>query len=283
LTVRASEKPPAFQFYVKNWISSTKTMSLEDKGAHVEMMAWSWDNGPLPTSESKRARLLGLTLSAFRRVWAEIGDKWVPIDTGFVNLRLEQQRAELEARRVEQSNRGKKGADNRWHKHGVSIQQAVADSVLTDSSASASALTEDQDQNQDQDQTPAPRRRRVKRTEPAYTDAFKAFWSLYPRREKKPQAFAAWQEIGPNDALQAEIASALAWQVNQPKWHEDGGQYIPHPTTWLNNRRWEDEPFILPSNGYVPDLHTKTGRTMAAAKRVMDRLNSQPTKGLLTS
>ena len=26
------------------------------------------------------------------------------------------------------------------------------------------------------------------------------------------------------------------------QWNEDKGQYIPHPATWINQRRWEDEP-----------------------------------------
>ena len=25
------------------------------------------------------------------------------------------------------------------------------------------------------------------------------------------------------------------------QWQKDGGQFIPHPATWLNQERWEDE------------------------------------------
>jgi hypothetical protein len=38
------------------------------------------------------------------------------------------------------------------------------------------------------------------------------------------------------------MLAALAWQVQQPDWLKDGGQFVPHPSTWLNQGRWQDEP-----------------------------------------
>lgn len=43
---------------------------------------------------------------------------------------------------------------------------------------------------------------------------------------------------------------ALARQRNSDDWQRDDGRYIPHPTTWLNGRRWEDEP---PSSAVTAD------------------------------
>jgi hypothetical protein len=43
------------------------------------------------------------------------------------------------------------------------------------------------------------------------------------------------------------ILTALAWQSQQESWLRNDGAYIPHPTTWLNGERWEDEkPIIKP-------------------------------------
>ena len=33
----------------------------------------------------------------------------------------------------------------------------------------------------------------------------------------------------------------LRRQKDSVQWQRDGGKYIPHPSTWLNQRRWEDE------------------------------------------
>ena len=35
-------------------------------------------------------------------------------------------------------------------------------------------------------------------------------------------------------------ASLAAWTVSAD-WTKDDGQFIPHASTWLNGKRWEDE------------------------------------------
>jgi hypothetical protein len=72
--------------------------------------------------------------------------------------------------------------------------------------------------------------------------AFEAFWQAYPRRIGKGAALRAWQKItSPRRTLQA-IVAALQWQVLTEQWTRDGGRFIPHPATYLNQTRWLDEP-----------------------------------------
>ena len=84
---------------------------------------------------------------------------------------------------------------------------------------------------------------------------FERFWSLYPRKVKKELAYKAWCKEAKHCAdIQAAIFAALEWQVTLPQWTRDDGQYIPHPTTYLNQRRWTDQrpqtrqPFLKPSD-----------------------------------
>ena len=37
------------------------------------------------------------------------------------------------------------------------------------------------------------------------------------------------------------MLSAIDTQKKSDQWKKDGGQFIPNPATWLNQRRWEDE------------------------------------------
>jgi hypothetical protein len=37
------------------------------------------------------------------------------------------------------------------------------------------------------------------------------------------------------------MLAALAVHVASEQWRRDDGRFIPHPATWLNQRRWEDE------------------------------------------
>jgi hypothetical protein len=70
---------------------------------------------------------------------------------------------------------------------------------------------------------------------------FSKFWALYPLKVGKANALKSWMKLKLTDELFAEIAGGLAKQVVCADWTKDGGQYVPHPTTWLNGKRWEDE------------------------------------------
>ena len=73
------------------------------------------------------------------------------------------------------------------------------------------------------------------------SDAFKAFWSAYPAKKAKPAALKAWAKVQADGQTQAAILAAIQRDKASEQWTRDGGRYIPHPATWLNQRRWEDE------------------------------------------
>lgn len=70
---------------------------------------------------------------------------------------------------------------------------------------------------------------------------FKAFWKAYPRKEKKQDAKKAFDKLKVDETLFKAIMAGLENHKNSKQWTRDNGQYIPHPTTWLNGKRWEDE------------------------------------------
>ena len=39
----------------------------------------------------------------------------------------------------------------------------------------------------------------------------------------------------------AAVLAAVEAQRGSPSWAKDGGQFVPHPATWLNEGRWQDE------------------------------------------
>jgi hypothetical protein len=67
------------------------------------------------------------------------------------------------------------------------------------------------------------------------------FWEAYPRKVGKQDALRAWNKLAPDDALLAVMLAALERQKSWDEWTRDKGRYIPHPATWLNGRRWEDQ------------------------------------------
>ena len=81
---------------------------------------------------------------------------------------------------------------------------------------------------------------------PALEDSFEVFWKAFPagRKKAKPDAFKAFRKAvagrspcGTRAATPAElIAAAKAFAATEP------GEFVPMPSTWLNQGRWQDEP-----------------------------------------
>lgn len=77
-------------------------------------------------------------------------------------------------------------------------------------------------------------------------DRFHVFWEHYPKKQNKKVAKAVWDRFHPDDALLNRMLSALEWQKKSPAWTSEEGRYIPAPSSWLNQCRWEDEKAVLP-------------------------------------
>lgn len=66
---------------------------------------------------------------------------------------------------------------------------------------------------------------------------FDQFWQAYPRKVGKPKALAAWKRLKPDTAV---VLDAVRRWKSSDQWLKDDGQFIPHPTTWLNREGWND-------------------------------------------
>ena len=71
-----------------------------------------------------------------------------------------------------------------------------------------------------------------------YSVEFEKFWDAYPRKLNKKYTWEEWQKLKP--PLE-DVLNALSWQVEMEQWRKEGGKYIPHPATYINQGRWEDE------------------------------------------
>ena len=75
---------------------------------------------------------------------------------------------------------------------------------------------------------------------------FNRFWNAYPRKVGKPSAQKAWRRVWKGvktsespTLMQRIIGSVELWKMTE-QWQTE--TLIPHPTTFLNDRRWEDDP-----------------------------------------
>jgi hypothetical protein len=71
------------------------------------------------------------------------------------------------------------------------------------------------------------------------TPAFFAFWAKYPRRVARALCGQIWVKKGLDD-IADEVMAGLEAQL--PEYARRDMDKIPHPSTWLNQERWTDDP-----------------------------------------
>ncbi|VWD60815.1 hypothetical protein BLA18628_07188 [Burkholderia aenigmatica] len=72
-------------------------------------------------------------------------------------------------------------------------------------------------------------------------ESFSIFWKAYPRKDSKVQAQKAFVKLAPSAELLERILDALDRFKRCDQWMREDGKFIPFASTWLNQRRWEDE------------------------------------------
>ena len=99
--------------------------------------------------------------------------------------------------------------------------------------------------------------------------AFEQFWKIYPRHEAKYYARKKWHKIKPDKAT---VRHMLLW-VEQAKyslqWQDL--RFVPHASTWLNQRRWEGDP---------PPLQAKSSDIYIGKSEVIERDETAVQKAL---
>ena len=106
---------------------------------------------------------------------------------------------------------------------------------------------------------PTSPRRGSGRKKSADMDGFALFWQEYPRKAAKAAALKAWQKLNPSPDLVERILAHVREHKRSQDWLKDGGQFVPHPATFLNGRRWEDD--IPPDTGPGMAYHGYQERT----------------------
>lgn len=71
-------------------------------------------------------------------------------------------------------------------------------------------------------------------------EAFGVFWDAYPKKVGKAAAEKAFTKAIKKTTVDRMIA-AIRYQSLTDQWSREGGKYIPYPSTWLNQERWNDD------------------------------------------
>jgi hypothetical protein len=249
------EKPPAYLWYPKDYEmdEAVKLMSYEQEGIYRRLLDHQALHGSIPADPKQIAMLAPkVPHQRFLRLWDGIRDKFAADGSGrLINDKLARTQGEYSTYLAGKSAAGQRGAQQRWQldstPDGTPDGNAVTDPVANGWPPLALALPSAIDPpSGDLPQTPV--------------GGFDAFWRVYPRKVGKSDARKVWQKLAPDAALEAVILAAVEQHKQSRQWRKDGGDYIPHPATWLNRGRWEDE---LPSAAQKQLVTDKTHENIA--------------------
>lgn len=203
------------------------------------LMLWfvAWQQTPcgtLPDDDELIAVRIGIDADEFRqnssilmRGWVKSGDGrlYHPVVTELVIEMLERKGKEA-----------KRKADYRARLRGLdvpAVSHGTTTGLTRDSTGSDDTGTSTGTKISKQPRSPS--------ESESVDDGFANFWEQYPKKAAKPDALRAWRKLKPSGQLLADLMAGLAIQKVSDQWRKNGGEFIPHPATWLNKRRWEDE------------------------------------------
>ncbi len=260
---------PEFRWDADAWLSDEKlrACSLGARGLWADMLSLMHKNdrrgylqiNGLPVTPEQFARMTGCLPDEATRYLAELLNSGVAsvTETGIVYSR---RMIRDERKRSLCSVAGKNGGGNPTFKghpkgHPKGAAKVPADDEKTVHSVCVSSLKE---------------KKEIKHTHqkdggPGEGNGFVEFFAAFPRRTARAAAVKAWKKINPDADLIASIMAAVKNQMNSDQWKR--GVY-PHPATWLNGRRWEDE---MSATTVIPDDDAGLRETAARLKAAQDR------------
>jgi hypothetical protein len=110
---------------------------------------------------------------------------------------------------------------------------------------------------------------------PTKPDRFAAFWAVYPRKDDKIKAEAAYGRA----VKRADPAVILAGARRYAADPNRDPAFTKHPTTWLNAGAWENEPLPPPPVDRRPGKPTaddKIANTLALGRQMQAAQNGRP-------
>ncbi len=219
---------PYMQFYVADYLADTTHLTAEEHGAYMLLLFSYWQTGK-PLRIDRLATVARIPNERWPSVADTLSEFFHVTETHWVQFRVEADLEAVNSKVVTASNAGKASARAKALKK----QQELNDrSTNVDDLLQRNGNHKDTDTDTDKNKNNTP---------PMVDDLFPKFWKMYPNKKGKAAAEKAWKKLKVTADLFGQIAEGLAAQVVCEAWVKDGGQFIPHPATWLNGKRWEDE------------------------------------------
>ena len=218
-------KDPAFLFYSSDFLSGTMLMTYVDVGKYIRLLCLQHQKGHLQEKD---------LLSICKEQNEEIYSKFKQDEEGnYYNERLEyeanKRKSYSESRR---NNRKKKTYEkdmknicNSYEEHMENENRNENINIIKIKNKDNRVIGEEEN---------------IEILE-LWETQFNEFYSKYPKKVKKQEVKKWFNKNRPSNELFSSMMNSLEQFRASKDWQKDGGQFIPYPSTWLNQKRWEDE------------------------------------------
>jgi uncharacterized protein YdaU (DUF1376 family) len=210
-----------YKFHIGDYLSATSFLTNDEDLAYRRLLDLYYDTeSPIPNDIPWVSRRLRLDNHTVENV---LKDFFTLCEDGYRNARADAEIQEYKAYISRQATNGKLGGRPK-----KSQRKPTANPVESQTKAKKSLTTNHKPETINQ----------------LSDDRFDVFWKQYPRKVAKPNALKAWAKLKVDDIVLKKMLVAISEQGLASR----DQQYIPHPASWLNGKRWEDEIVNSPSS-----------------------------------
>lgn len=219
-----------YKRHIGDYAKKTRHLSTWEHGAYTLILDAYYDREQPPTTEEAMRWACAKEPNEKRTVSDLLAEFFTLVDGRWVQQRVEDEIAA--AMTISNTNRtnGKLGGRPRKTPKNRSVSERLANDNRNERQSTNPLIHKSTTE-----------KAKAKDSSSTDVDGFAEFWSAYPRKVGKADAVKAWGKIKPDPETMKDIVAAIAVQSESEQWTKHNGQFIPHPATWLNGRRWEDE------------------------------------------
>lgn len=225
-------KDPAFLFYSSDFLSGTMLMTDEEIGQYIKLICLQHQKGHL-----KEKDILNICKTHNEEIFSKFK---IDEEGNYYNERLEievnKRKAYSESRR---KNRKKKEEKETYEEDMKNICNSYEEHMENENININKNI--DLIKNKDRDKRVIGEEEEEIEVLEIWETQFNEFYSLYPKKVKKQDVKKWFQKNMPSNELFSSMMNSLEQFRASKDWQKDGGQFIPYPSTWLNQKRWEDE------------------------------------------
>ena len=225
-------KSPAFQLYASDFDMDTASWNNDEVGIYFRLLMYQWVNGSVPSDVARLAKIARMSQKKFQNRWKIISGKFKENgNNGLINQRMEKTRQKQDNYMKSQSDAGKRGVEIKREKGIYPFKQPFKQPLKQPCKPEPSSSSSSSSKNK-------------------YTDDFLLFYNPYPIKKSKDKAFKYWKGLKRDKQLPELniLLNAIQQQSKEKEFKKSTGAFCPewkHPSTWLNEKCWEDEVDLI--------------------------------------